>query len=194
VNQPEDIRSRFTERAKTALQLAEQEARNLGHAYVDPGHLLLGLLAEGQGIAARVLRYLSIDLQKAQDTMVFIIGRGEQPTTGNLPWVPRLQKVIRHAAQEADLLQKHFIGTEHLLLGLTTEHQGMAAALLEATGIQLEQVRKETLAFIGSGQPVVPEEAKTLVKEDQPAKVCERCGLRSPDYFQYCFWCGLKLS
>lgn len=148
MNEPEDIRSRFTERAKTALQLAEQEARNLGHRYIDPGHLLLGLIAEGQGSAAQVLRNLGIDLQKARDTMIQIIGQGEQPTTGNLPEVPRLKWVIQHAAQEADLLQKRFIGTEHLLLGLTRESQGMAAAVLETLGVQLEQVRKETQDFI----------------------------------------------
>ncbi len=189
---------KFTERARRVLALAQEEAQRLQHHYIGTEHLLLGLLREGDGVAARVLNNLGIDLNKARSGVEFLVGRGDRIVFGEIGLTPRAKKVIELAIDEARKLNHHYIGTEHLLLGLLREGEGLAVGVLESLGANIDKVRTQTILVLkGSGAqvlPPVPVAAAELVKEGEQAQTCSACGARSPGYFRYCFHCGAWLG
>src|SRR5947207_2524523 len=145
---------KFTERARKVLQLAQEEAQRFNHNYIGTEHLLLGLVREGEGVAAKVLANLGVELNKVRSAVEFIIGRGDRIVLGEIGLTPRAKKVIELAVDEARRLNHHYIGTEHLLLGLVREGEGIAAGVLESLGVNLEKVRTQTIQVLSqSGAP-----------------------------------------
>jgi ATP-dependent Clp protease ATP-binding subunit ClpC len=145
---------KFTERAKKVLVLAQEEAQRFNHNYIGTEHLLLGLVREGEGIAAKVLGNLGVELNKVRSAVEFIIGRGDRMVIGDISLTPRAKKVIELAVEEARRLNHNYIGTEHLLLGLVREGEGIAAGVLESLGVNLEKVRTQVITVVsqsGSG-------------------------------------------
>ncbi len=139
---------KFTERARKVLTLAQEEAQRFNHNYIGTEHLLLGLVREGDGVAARVLSNMGVQLPKVRSAVEFIIGRGDQAPTGDIGLTPRAKKVIELAVDEARRLNHHYIGTEHLLLGLVREGEGIAAGVLESLGVNLEKVRAQVMQVV----------------------------------------------
>ncbi len=136
---------KFSERARKVLSLAQEEALRFNHNYIGTEHILLGLVRENEGIASRVLSNTNVDLQKARSAVEFIIGHGEKPVSSeNIGLTPRAKKVIELAVDEARRMSHHYIGTEHLLIGLLREGEGVAAGVLESLGVTLDKVRTET--------------------------------------------------
>jgi ATP-dependent Clp protease ATP-binding subunit ClpC len=146
---------KFTERARKVLQLAQEEAQRFNHNYIGTEHILLGLVREGDGVAARVLGNLGIELHKVRSAVEFIIGRGDRTVIGDIGLTPRAKRVIELAVDEARRLNHHYIGTEHLLLGLVREGEGIAAGVLESLGVSLEKVRAQVIEVLksSSGSP-----------------------------------------
>ncbi|MCH8008425.1 MAG: ATP-dependent Clp protease ATP-binding subunit [Chloroflexi bacterium] len=144
---------KFTERARRVLTLAQEEAQRFNHNYIGTEHLLLGLVREGDGVAAKVLSNLGVELSKVRSAVEFIIGRGDRATQGEIGLTPRAKKVIELAVDEARRLSHHYIGTEHLLLGLVREGEGIAASVLESLGVNLERVRAETTRILSQSMP-----------------------------------------
>ena len=144
---------KFSERARRVLTIAQEEARNLNHSYIGTEHILLGLVREEEGVAARVLTNLGIGLGKVRSAVEFIIGRGDKPGTGETGLTPRAKKVIELAIDEARQLGHNYIGTEHLLLGLLREGEGVASSVLDSFGITLERARAETAHVLTQGTP-----------------------------------------
>jgi len=144
---------KFTERARRVLTLAQEEAQRFNHSYIGTEHLLLGLVREGDGVAAKVLANLGVELNKVRSAVEFIIGRGDRQASGEIGLTPRAKKVIELAVDEARRLQHSYIGTEHLLLGLVREGEGIAAGVLESLGVNLERVRAETQRILAQSQP-----------------------------------------
>ena len=144
--------NKFTERARKVLTLAQEEAQRFQHNYIGTEHLLLGLVREGEGVAAKVLTNLGVQLSDVRRAVEYIIGRGDRMAPGDIGLTPRAKKVIELAVDEAKLLKHQYIGTEHLLLGLVREGGGIAAGVLESMGVKLEQVRTETLKVLQSIQ------------------------------------------
>jgi ATP-dependent Clp protease ATP-binding subunit ClpC len=144
---------KFTERARRVLTLAQEEAQRFNHNYIGTEHLLLGLVREGEGVAAKVLANLGVELSKVRSAVEFIIGRGDRVVTGEIGLTPRAKKVIELAVDEARRLNHHYIGTEHLLLGLVREGEGIAAGVLESLGVNLEKVRAETQRILSQSMP-----------------------------------------
>src|SRR5271163_766760 len=141
---------RFTDRARKVMQLANQEAQRFNHEYVGTEHVLLGLIKEGSGVAANVLRNLDVDLRKIRNEVEKIVQAGpEMVTMGKLPQTPRAKKVIEYAIEEARNLNHNYVGTEHLLLGLLREQEGVAAQVLMNLNLKLEEVREEVLNLLG---------------------------------------------
>ncbi|MBI4198859.1 MAG: ATP-dependent Clp protease ATP-binding subunit [Chloroflexi bacterium] len=139
---------KFSERARRVLSLAQEEAQRFNHNYIGTEHILLGLIRETDGIAARVLASLNVELSKIRSAVEFIIGRGEHASAGEIGLTPRAKKVIELAVDEARRLNHHYIGTEHLLIGLMREGEGVAAGVLESLGVTLEKVRAETARIL----------------------------------------------
>ncbi len=139
---------KFTERARKVLQLAQEEGQRFNHNYIGTEHILLGLVREGDGVAARVLNNLGVELHKVRAAVEFIIGRGDSIVTGDIGLTPRAKSVIEFAVDEARRLNHHYIGTEHLLLGLIREGEGIAAGVLESLGVSLEKVRREVIEVL----------------------------------------------
>ena len=135
---------KFSERARRVLSLAQEEAQRFNHNYIGTEHILLGLVRETEGVAARVLSSLTVDLSKVRSAVEFIIGRGEKPPQGEIGLTPRAKKVVELAVDEARRMNHTYIGTEHLLIGLMREGEGVAAGVLESLGITLDKVRAET--------------------------------------------------
>jgi hypothetical protein len=146
---------RFTDRARRVVVLAQEEARLLDHAYIGTEHLLLGLLAEGTGFAARALDGLGIELGAVRADVAEIIGRGESIPSGHIPFTPRAKRVLELSLREALGLGHNYIGTEHVLLGLIAEGEGVAAQVLVQRGARLDQVRVAVLVELGKdpGRP-----------------------------------------
>src|SRR6059058_2027497 len=143
---------RFTDRARKVMQLANQEAQRFNHEYIGTEHILLGLVKEGSGVAANVLKNLDIDLRKIRLEVEKIVQTGhgsEMVTMGKLPQTPRAKKVIEYSIEEARNLNYNYVGTEHLLLGLLREQEGVAAQVLMNLGLKLEDVREEVLNLLG---------------------------------------------
>src|SRR6266511_834267 len=144
---------KFTERARRVLQLAQEEAQRFNHNYIGTEHLLLGLVREGEGVAAKVLANLGVELNKVRSAVEFIIGRGDRAVMGEIGLTPRAKKVIELAVDEARRLGHHYIGTEHLLLGLVREGEGIAAGVLESLGVSLDKVRAEVTRILSQSMP-----------------------------------------
>jgi ATP-dependent Clp protease ATP-binding subunit ClpC len=145
---------RFTDRARRVMGLARQEAQRFNHEYIGTEHILLGLIQEGSGVAANVLRNLDIDLDKIRREVEKIVQSGPSMVTmGQLPFTPRAKKVLELAVEEASNLGHNYIGTEHLLLGLIRENEGVAAQVLLNLGLKLEDVREEVLELLGADMP-----------------------------------------
>jgi ATP-dependent Clp protease ATP-binding subunit ClpC len=144
---------RFTDRARKVMALANQEAQRFNHEYIGTEHILLGLVKEGSGVGANVLKNLDVDLRKVRLEVEKLVKPGpEMVTMGKLPQTPRAKKVIEYAIEEARNLNHNYVGTEHLLLGLLREHDGVAAQVLMNLGLKLEEVREEVLNLLGAGQ------------------------------------------
>src|SRR5947208_11607 len=164
---------RFTDRARKVMQLANQEAQRFNHEYIGTEHILLGLVKEGSGVAANVLKNLDIDLRKIRLEVEKIVQHGpggEQVVMGRLPHTPRAKKVIEYSIEEARNLNHNYVGSEHLLLGLIREDQGVASCVLTNLGLTLERVRAEVVSLLGQKPSDRPEPANRL-PEAVPVRV-----------------------
>jgi ATP-dependent Clp protease ATP-binding subunit ClpA len=139
---------RFTERARQVVVLAQEEARTLKHNYIGTEHILLGLLREEEGLAARVLESLDITVERVRGQVVRIVGSGEEVTSGQIPFTPRAKKVLELALREALSLGHNYIGTEHILLGLVRENEGVAARILLDFDADSEKIRNEVIRML----------------------------------------------
>jgi ATP-dependent Clp protease ATP-binding subunit ClpC len=167
---------RFTDRARKVMQLANQEAQRFNHEYIGTEHILLGLVKEGSGVAANVLKNLDIDLRKIRIEVEKIVQTGpDMVTMGKLPQTPRAKKVIEYAMEEARNLNHNYVGTEHLLLGLLREQEGVAAQVLMNLGMKLDDVRDEVLNLLGHGL----ESAEGGAATERPEGASQRSGSRS---------------
>ncbi|MCX6513430.1 MAG: NDP-hexose 4-ketoreductase, partial [Actinobacteria bacterium] len=142
---------RFTDRARRVVVLAQEEARLLNHSYIGTEHILLGLIHEGEGVAAKALESLNISLEAVRAQVEEIIGQGGSSPSGHIPFTPRAKKVLELSLREALQLGHNYIGTEHILLGLIHEGEGVAAKALESLNISLEAVRAQVEEIIGQG-------------------------------------------
>src|SRR5438132_170993 len=140
---------RFTERARQAVVLAQEEARALKHNYIGTEHLLLGLLRKEEGVAAHVLESLEITLEEVRAQVAHIVGQGDEVTSGQIPFTPRAKKVLELALREALGIGHNYIGTEHILLGLTRENEGVAARILLELGAEPQQIRERIVDVLG---------------------------------------------
>ena len=162
---------KFTERARRVLTLAQEEAQRFNHSYLGTEHLLLGLIRERDGVAAKVLSNLGVELSKVRSAVEFIIGRGETPSRGEIGLTDRAKKVLHLSIEEARRLNHSYIGTEHLLLGIVREGEGIAFGVLESLGVTLERVRTETARVLAIDEPstgqqaIGVDEAQTAVEE-----------------------------
>ena len=153
---------RFTDRARRVVVLAQEEARLLDHNYIGTEHILLGLIHEGQGVAARALGALGISLHATRQAVEEIIGRGAQAPSGHIPFTPRSKKVLELSLREALSLGSDYIGTEHILLALLREGDGVGAQILVGAGVSLSQVRQQIIELVHSqGEQEAPSAAAT---------------------------------
>jgi ATP-dependent Clp protease ATP-binding subunit ClpC len=139
---------RFTDRARRVVVLAQEEARGLNHDYIGTEHILLGLIHEREGVAARALTELGISLEGARNQVVAEIGHGKQAPGGHIPFTPRAKKVLELSLREALQLGHNYIGTEHILLGLIREGEGVAAQVLVKSGASLDRVRQQVIQLL----------------------------------------------
>src|SRR5690242_14693103 len=164
-----DMFERFTDRARKVMALANQEAQRFNHEYIGTEHILLGLVKEGSGVGANVLKNLDVDLRKVRLEVEKLVKSGpDMVTMGKLPQTPRAKKVIEYAIEEARNLNHNYVGTEHLLLGLLREHDGVAAQVLMNLSLKLEEVREEVLNLLGAG--VESEETSSHPTEQKKGK------------------------
>lgn len=181
---------RFTDRARRVVVLAQEEARMLNHNYIGTEHVLLGLIHEGQGIAARALNASGVAHDTVRSQVLDIVGRGLAPPTGHIPFTPRAKKVLEFSLREALALQHNYIGTEHILLGAITEGEGVAAQCLARLGVGPEALRAKILEILSdpSSADAAPEAAVARGEghmtqvlfgvgsaEDAPGPRCGRC-------------------
>ncbi len=161
----------FTDHARKVMALANQEAQRFNHEYIGTEHILLGLVKEGSGVGANVLKNLDVDLRKVRLEVEKLVKAGpEMVTMGKLPQTPRVMQVIKYAIEEARNLNHNYVGTEHLLLGLLREHDGVAAWVLRNLGLRLEEVREEVLNLLADAESPESGEAPPLRREG-----CELC-------------------
>ena len=147
---------RFTDRARRVVVLAQEEARLLNHNYIGTEHILLGLIHEGEGVAARALESMGISLESVRSQVVEIIGQGSQAPSGHIPFTPRAKKVLELSLREALQLGHNYIGTEHILLGLIREGEGVAAQVLQKLGAELHKVRQTVIQLLSGVQGEEP--------------------------------------
>jgi Clp amino terminal domain, pathogenicity island component len=147
---------RFTDRARRVVVLAQEEARMLNHNYVGTEHILLGLIHEGEGVAAKALESLGISLEAVRQQVEEIIGQGQQALSGHIPFTPRAKKVLELSLREAQQLGHNYIGTEHILLGLIREGEGVAAQVLVKLGADLNRVRQQVIQLLHGYQGKEP--------------------------------------
>lgn len=190
---------RFTVPVRRVLVAAQEEAQRLQHNYLGTEHLLLGLLREDESVAAHVLRNLNVKLDAARERVELIVGKGDRLVTGEVGFTKRAKKVIELAVEEAQRLRHGYVGTEHLLLGLVREGEGVAATVLRKLGADLSSVRAETIEVLYKGAkasppPPIPEQAASLLAEGEQGLTCSYCGACCPTYFCYCFNCGTLLG
>jgi ATP-dependent Clp protease ATP-binding subunit ClpC len=161
----------FTERVRKTMQLANQEAQRVNHEYVGTEHILIGLIKEGSGMAANVLMNLGISLAKVRKRVEDVVQPGpDNVTMGRLPQTPRAKRAVEFAIEEARGMNHNYVGTEHLLLGLLREEEGLASRVLVEFGVRLDEVRQEVLCLMGQAMP----KAKHERKEEKYASVVER--------------------
>ena len=147
---------RFTDRARRVVVLAQEEARTLNHNYIGTEHVLLGLIHEGEGVAAKALESLGISLEAVRQQVEEIIGQGQQAPSGHIPFTPRAKKVLELSLREALQLGHNYIGTEHILLGLIREGEGVAAQVLVKLGADLSRVRQQVIQLLHGYQGKEP--------------------------------------
>ncbi len=178
---------RFTDRARRVVVLAQEEARMLNHNYIGTEHILLGLIHEGEGLAAKALESLGISLDAVRQQVEEIIGQGQQAPSGHIPFTPRVKKVLELTQQAALQLGHSYIGTEHILLGLIREGDGVAAQVLIRLGADLNRVRQQVIALLyqskelarrraEEGAPLPEVQARLDAVEDWLAAVDQRVG------------------
>ncbi|HEY8703418.1 MAG TPA: Clp protease N-terminal domain-containing protein, partial [Gaiellaceae bacterium] len=160
---------RFTERARQVVVLAQDEARALKHNYIGTEHILLGLLREEEGLAARVLESLDITVEEVRAQVARIVGQGDEVTTGQIPFTPRAKKVLELSLREALQLGHNYIGTEHILLGLIREGEGVAAQVLVKLGADLNRVRQQVIQLLSGYQGKEPQGVGVGPAEGTPA-------------------------
>ena len=162
---------RFTDRARRVVVFAQEEARLLNHNYIGTEHVLLGLIHEGDGVAARALTSLDISLEAVRGRVESTIGRGAGAPSGHIPFTPRAKKVLELSLKEALKLGHNYIGTEHILLGLIREGEGVAAQVLVELGVNLDGARQKVIQLLAD----LPEDVGELAPRDEP--LCPRCDL-----------------
>jgi hypothetical protein len=172
---------RFTDRARRVIVLAQEEARMLNHNYIGTEHILLGLVREGEGVAAEALESLGISLDAVRQQVEEIIGQGQEAPTGHIPFTPRAKKVLELSLRESLQLGHNYIGTEHILLGLIREGDGVAAQVLVRLGADLNRVRHQVIQLIagrplGEGAPGPEVQARLDVVEIRLAVLEHRVG------------------
>jgi len=155
---------RFTDRARRVVVLAQEEARNLDHNYIGTEHLLLGLCHEGAGVAVTALEALGVSLAAVREQVEVIVGRGGQQPSGHIPFTPRAKKVLELSLRESQQLGHEYIGTEHLLLGLVREGQGVAARVLGNLGVDLGRARQQVIGLLGTGPGSAVAEGEAAVR------------------------------
>ncbi|KIR62734.1 MULTISPECIES: ATP-dependent Clp protease ATP-binding subunit [Micromonospora] len=160
---------RFTDRARRVVVLAQEEARMLNHNYIGTEHILLGLIHEGEGVAAKALESLGISLEGVRQQVEEIIGQGQQAPSGHIPFTPRAKKVLELSLREALQLGHNYIGTEHILLGLIREGEGVAAQVLVKLGADLNRVRQQVIQLLSGYQGKEPAAAGTTTGEAAPS-------------------------
>ncbi len=143
-----EVFERYTDRARRVVVLAQEEARMLNHNYIGTEHILLGLIHEGEGVAAKALESLGISLEAVRQQVEEIIGQGQQAPSGHIPFTPRAKKVLELSLREALQLGHNYIGTEHILLGLIREGEGVAAQVLVKLGADLNRVRQQVIQLL----------------------------------------------
>lgn len=144
---------RFTDRARKVMQFANQEAQRFNHEYIGTEHILLGLVKEGSGVAANVLKNMDVDLRKVRLEIEKLVQSGpDMVIMGKLPMTPRAKKVIEFSMNEARALHHNYVGTEHILLGLLLEHEGCAAQVLMNLGVDHAEVREEVMMLLGHSE------------------------------------------
>ncbi len=158
---------RFTDRARRVVVLAQEEARRLNHDYIGTEHVLLGLIHEGEGVAAKALESLDVSLEAVRSEVEAIIGRGPDIPTGHIPFTPRAKKVLELSLREALQLGHNYIGTEHIVLGLIREGEGVGAQVLTKLGATLGKVREEVIGLLSGPEPI-PEEGTGMRWERPP--------------------------
>ena len=177
---------RFTERARQVIVLAQEEARMLRHNYIGTEHLLLGLLREADGVAARVLGTLEVGLEEVRGEVTRIVGEGDHESQGQIPFTPRAKKVLELALREALSLGHNYIGTEHILLGLMRESEGVAARILNDLDVDADRARQEVMRVLSgpsrrpSRSTAAPEPAEG--KERKSSKVLDQFGRNLTKY------------
>ncbi|MEV6341739.1 Clp protease N-terminal domain-containing protein, partial [Actinoplanes sp. NPDC051851] len=160
---------RFTDRARRVVVLAQEEARMLNHNYIGTEHILLGLIHEGEGVAAKALESLGISLEGVRQQVEEIIGQGQQAPSGHIPFTPRAKKVLELSLREALQLGHNYIGTEHILLGLIREGEGVAAQVLVKLGADLNRVRQQVIQLLSGYQGKEPAAAGAATGEAAPS-------------------------
>jgi hypothetical protein len=181
---------RFTERARQVVVLAQDEARALKHNYIGTEHILLGLLREEEGLAARVLESLDITVEEVRAQVARIVGQGDEVTTGQIPFTPRAKKVLELALREALSLGHNYIGTEHILLGLVRENEGVAARILLDFDADADVVRDEVIRALSSPSwsgppthvPKSPPLAREYVDEWTRAREQKEAAIEAKDF------------
>ncbi|MFB0546596.1 MAG: Clp protease N-terminal domain-containing protein, partial [Anaerolineae bacterium] len=168
-----DKLNRFTKRARRVLTMAQEEAQRLNHNYIGTEHLLLGLIREKDSVAVQVLRGLGLDPQRVRETVERTVGRGDRHPFGRISLTPRTKRVIELAFDEARRLGHHYIGTEHLLLGLVREGEGVAVNVLKSLGVSIESVRTQTSRMIVEN-PITRASQK---KQDKQTPLVDQLGI-----------------
>jgi ATP-dependent Clp protease ATP-binding subunit ClpA len=164
---------RFTDRARRVVVLAQEEARMLNHGYIGTEHILLGLIHEADGVAAKALESLSISLEVVRREVELIIGQGKEPPRGHIPFTPRAKKVLEFSLREALVLGHNYIGTEHIVLGLIREGEGVAAQVLVKLGGDLETVRQRVIDVLEQEPPGPSEGRRSPSLPEPPARTPE---------------------
>jgi ATP-dependent Clp protease ATP-binding subunit ClpA len=169
---------RFTDRARRVVVLAQEEARMLNHNYIGTEHILLGLIHEGEGVAAKALESLGISLEAVRQQVEEIIGQGQQAPSGHIPFTPRAKKVLELSLREALQLGHNYIGTEHILLGLIREGEGVAAQVLVKLGAGLNRVRQQVIGMLRAGEAepeqLLPGEGSVVAEEASSMRATAR--------------------
>jgi ATP-dependent Clp protease ATP-binding subunit ClpC len=162
---------RFTDRARRVVVLAQEEARMLNHNYIGTEHILLGLIHEGEGVAAKALESLGISLDGVRTQVTEIIGEGQQAPSGHIPFTPRAKKVLELSLREALQLGHNYIGTEHILLGLIREGEGVGAQVLQKLGADLNRVQQQVIQILSGYEGPVE-----TISLEPGGPTCQRCG------------------